>query len=385
MGRLAGIGALALLLVSVSLLALPAQDQPKRDALLPALRGTASEAAAAAVPAPTTPAGCEVVHFVLDRTLRPPSPATRGVAFSGDGVTLAALGEDRKVRLWRVATGELLKTIPLTDQPKWVYCLAYSPDGKWLAVGEGFSKGKIYTAKVVLLDAAAGKKVRTLTVHHWGVNSLAFSRDGHWLVSGNHDSKVRVLEIPTGTEVCDFDGQSKAVYSVAISSDAQTIASGSWDGTVALWDRASGKQLRQLTGNSQGIWSVAFSPDGRELASASADGSVHIWNVATGECLRTLLGNKGEAMTVAFSPDGKTLASGGTDHTVRLWDAATGRSLETMGSHSGIWQVAFSPHGHHLAAGYADGTINLWVKKEYNLQSPQRAATAKAGLNPGLW
>jgi WD40 repeat protein len=315
-------------------------------------------------PAPAMPAEGGVVHFVLDRTLRTPSPAIRGVAFSGDSSTLAALGEDGNVRLWRVATGELLKTIPLADQPKWVYCLAYSPDGKWLAIGEGFSKAKVYTGKVELLDAVAGQEVRALTVHHWGVNSLAISRDGHWLVSGNHDKKVRVLEFPAGTEAIDFEGQSKPVYSVAISPDVQTIASGSWDATVALWERATGKPLRQLTGHTQGIWSVDFSPDGQQLASASADGSVRIWKVGTGECSKTLLGHAGAVMSVAFTPDGKALASGGTDDTVRLWDVATGESLETLGAHAGVWQVAFSQDGHYLAAGYADGTVNLWKKEE---------------------
>jgi WD40 repeat protein len=315
-------------------------------------------------PAPATPPEGGIVHFVLDRTLKTPSRAIRGVAFSGDSATLAALGEDGNVRLWRVATGELLKTIPLADQPKWVYCLAYSPDGKWLAVGEGFTKAKIYTGKVELLDAIAGLEVRALTVHHWGVNGVAFSRDGHWLVSGNHDKKVRVLEFPAGTEVRDFEGQSKPVYGVAISPDAQMIASGSWDATVALWDRASGKRLRLLTGHTGGIWSVDFSPDGRHLASASADGSVRIWNVSTGESSHTLSGHAGAVMSVAFSPDGKVLASGGTDDTVRLWDAATGQSLETLGAHAGVWQVAFSSDDRYLAAGYANGTVNLWKKQD---------------------
>lgn len=319
---------------------------------------------AAAPPAPATPPGSGIVHFVLDRTLKTPSQATRGVAFSGDSGTLAALCADGNVRLWRVATGELLKTIPLADQPKWVYCLAYSPDGKWLAVCEGFSKAKIYTGKVELLDAVGGQEVRALTVHHWEVNGVAFSRDGHWLVSGNHDKKVRVLEFPAGTEVRDFEGQSKSVYGVAISPDAQTIASGSWDATVALWDRASGKQLHLLTGHTGGVWSVDFSPDGQLLASASADGSVRIWNVATGECSHTLYGHAGGVMSVAFSPDGKFLASGGTDDTVRLWDAATGQSLETLGARAGVWQVAVSPDGRYLAAAYADGAVNLWKKQE---------------------
>jgi WD40 repeat protein len=299
----------------------------------------------------------------LDRTLKVPTQPIRGLAFSGESPTLAALGEDSNVRVWRAASGDLVKTIPLADNPKSVSCLAFSPDGKWIVVGEAFTKAKVYTAKIELLDVAAGREVRALAVHHWEVESTAFSRDGQWLVSANWDKKIRVLEFPAGTSAREFESASKPL-SVAISPDARLVASGGADGSASLWERATGRETQRLSGHTGRVRSVAFSPGGQSLASASEDGSARLWNVATGQSTHTLSGHVGAVLSVAFSPDGKWLATGGADDTVRLWDPATGRSLETLGAHAGVWQVAFSPDGKYLAAGYADGSINLWKTKE---------------------
>ncbi len=313
--------------------------------------------------APVAPAAPGTAQFTLDRTLKTPSQPVRGLGFGGDTPMLAALGEDGNVRVWRADSGDLVITIPLTDNPKTVSCIAYSPDGKWLVVGEAFVKAKIFTGKLELIDAVKGQEVRALTVHHWGVESVAFSRDGQWLASANWDKKIRLLEFPAGTMAREFEGQAKPLC-VALSRGAQMIASGNADGTVVIWERATGKQLNLLTGHTGRIRGVDFSPDGQYLATASEDGSARLWDVSTGESLRTLSGHVGAVLSVAFSPEGKIFASGGADDTVRLWDAANGQSVETLGAHAGVWQVAFSANGKYLAAGYADGTINIWKRQE---------------------
>jgi WD40 repeat protein len=308
-----------------------------------------------ALPAP-------LVHFVLDRTLKTPVQPIRGLAFGGDRNTLAALGVDGYVRVWNAATGETLKTIALAGHPKSVSCIAFSPDGKWIVVGEGFTKAQLYTGKIELLDAVQGQDVRSLFTHHWEVEGLAFSGDGKWLISSNWDRKVRVFEFSTGTQVQDFESESKPLC-VAISANSKFIAAGGMDSTVTLWDRPVGKVIHNLTGHSGSIVSVAFSPDAQRLVSASADGSARIWNVLGGQSLCTLSGHVGTVMSATFSPDGQFVVTGGVDHTVRVWDAATGQNIETLGAHSSVWHVALSTDGKYLAAGYADGTINIWRRQ----------------------
>jgi WD40 repeat protein len=301
--------------------------------------------------------------FVLDRTLKTPVQPIRGLAFGGALPAMAALGGDSSVRIWNATTGDVLKTVKLASRPKSASCMAVSPDGKWLVTGESFAIAPIFTAKIELLDLASGGRIRTLATHHWEVESVAFDRDGRWLVFSSWDRKIRLLEFPSGNQAGEFESASKPLCA-AISPDAKVIASGGVGSGVTLWNRANDHAPRVLVGHTGAVLSVAFSPDSGRLASASADGSARIWDVRTGQSLVTLSGHEGAVTSVVFSPDGGEVASGGADHTLRLWDTTTGQDIETLGAHSAVWQVALSADGKYLAAGYADGAINVWKKQE---------------------
>lgn len=228
--------------------------------------------------------------------------------------------------------------------------LAFSPDGKWLALGSD-------DGTVKLLDVASGQEVRALNGHLWG---LAFSPDGKWLASGSNDYTIKVWEVASGQEVHTLEGHNDGVLGVAFSPDGKWLASGSEDDTVKLWDVTSGQVVHTLEGHYNAVKSVAFSPDGKWLASGSYDETVMLWDVATGQQVRILVGHTHTVSSVAFSPDGKWLASGSYDGTVKLWDAASGHEVRTFGDTLGFLCVAFSPDGNWLAAGSDDFTVEVW-------------------------
>ncbi len=66
--------------------------------------------------------------------------------------------------------------------------------------------------------------------------------------------------------------------SVAFSPDGHRIVSGSDDNTVRLWDAATGQPIGQpLTGHNAPVASVAFSPDGKRIVSGSDDHTLRLW------------------------------------------------------------------------------------------------------------
>ncbi|MCU0535415.1 MAG: hypothetical protein MUD14_16120 [Hydrococcus sp. Prado102] len=70
-----------------------------------------------------------------------------------------------------------------------IRAIAFSPDGKILASGT-------VNKKVQLWDVVTGNLLRTLEGHGDKVRTLAFSPDGKTLVSGSADKTIKIWRSP---------------------------------------------------------------------------------------------------------------------------------------------------------------------------------------------
>ncbi len=227
--------------------------------------------------------------------------------------------------------------------------VAYSPDGKYLAVASG---------KVIhLFDATTRVLLRRLTSHKGEVTSVTIGGYGKLLVSGSKDKTVRVWDVERGKVCHILIGHEDEVTSVTISGDGKLLASGSKDKTVCVWDVESGKKRHRLTGHEEWVWDVTLSTDGKWLASGSRDNRIQVWD--SGEHVRILTGHNYFVNSVTFSPDGKILASAGSlDETILLWDVQRGKLLRGLTEHKhGVTYVVFSPNGNQVASGSPEGDI----------------------------
>ncbi len=95
------------------------------------------------------------------------------------------------LRIWDRVTGQEVLKIPGTMSAT----LAFSPDGRLLAAGNGSAEGMIASfggGTVELWDSLTGAKVRQLPGHTSALNCLAFSPDGTRLASGSADYTVLI-------------------------------------------------------------------------------------------------------------------------------------------------------------------------------------------------
>ena len=128
------------------------------------------------------------------------SASVHNVAFGAAGKTLFSADEEGAICVWNSATGARQTTLRPTGQA--ITALACSPNGRWLAAGEGNGEGNSAGSGVIhLLDATTGKPIRTLTGHGRTVSSLVFGADNTLLISGSHDETIRFWHVESGQQI----------------------------------------------------------------------------------------------------------------------------------------------------------------------------------------
>jgi WD40 repeat protein len=233
------------------------------------------------------------------------------LAMTRDGTAVAA-GQGSEVILRAVTDGHTWASFRV-DAPL-VISLAFSPDGVVLAAG-------CDDGSVVIWETATRRARATLRGHAGIVNGLAFSRDGRSLATADCHGTLCVWEVATGQLRSSARGAS-AIQSVAFSPDGRTIATcGIY---VLLWDAAAGCTTHTVLDRVGGYYSgLDYSPDGRWLAATSPiRRTITIWDLATPGRQATVPGRVGAGFALAFAPDGRTLASGGEDGMIELWTVA---------------------------------------------------------------
>jgi len=256
------------------------------------------------------------------------------VAVSPDGSTLAdgGYGIDSSgnyfglVELWDIASGRSLGTLA-TNSNNAVYSVAFSPDGKTLAVGgQGYDITSGLNTGIIELWSVASQ---TLT------SSLSTTADNY-------------------------------VASVAFSPDGKTLADGCYSslgGLVELWNVSNGSLISSLgTAADGGVNVVAFSTDGTLVADGgediSLDGVLEVWNTSSGKLVSTPTLAQGTEVVSAlvFSSDDRTLFAG-TSYNLQAFNASAFNLLHYYSDPRGVTTVTLTPTGNLLAYGTASGAL----------------------------
>lgn len=163
-------------------------------------------------------------------------------------------------------------------------------------------------------------------IHNSGVNSVAFSPDGSYLVTGCNDGAIQQWRVSDGKKMGTTMKADGSVLVVAISSDGKWIASGGLDCKVTVWDAKTQKRAVESTQANEKQWVSALdvSPGSTRFASASSDYTASIWSLATGQRLVGPLKHNNRVECVAFSPDGDHVATAGVYDCLRIWDSRDG-------------------------------------------------------------
>jgi WD40 repeat protein len=326
------------------------------------------------------------------RSLAPaqyPSAARDGnysdAAFSPDGRTLA-LANFNYVQLCDALSGQIDRYL-YTE--KGARLLAYSPDGKYLAVNTGGVRGANLGgvrqsgthADTRLFDVATGRTVAVLPGTSDTMVAIRFSPDGKKLATLGSDNTLQQWDVPSGKLRTTSSEPGVSSSGLAFLPDG-TMATSNWDGTIRFLDADAGRQTKQWRAG-VGLACVDVSADGTLLAAGDLNGPgpslIRVWEIGTGKEKFKFPGPSGRIKAVAFTRDGQGLIATSSNNNntgeVAFWDLSSGklRAAHTT-SRPPQGSIALSRDGKRVALPLMQG-LSFW---DLEPMVPERAWTAHA-------
>jgi WD40 repeat protein/tetratricopeptide (TPR) repeat protein len=321
-------------------------------------------------------------------------------AFSPDGKVLATASQSGGfstrafVHIWDAQTGQ--RRFPPLKSPRYIQGLAFSPDGRTLAVP--------CVGLTLLVDTATGQ-VRNYLPLTSCAKEAAFSPDGKTLAVAYQQGwpgvgpGLQLWDLDTGKPLGPFRPAPEGMNQpgqVHFADGGRTLVLlwTSW-WTNAYMGKGPGGAIFQVhdgrTGEPRGeavlLGKVnqalgVCRPDGKAVATSDQGGLVQQWDTATGRRLEPALPHNDGVQALAYSPDGRWLAVACHDQSVRLWDTASGRPVGPPLVHrSPLLGLTFTPDSRVLATTTRAGFTRTWTLPEPVADDPDEVERWLQGIS----
>jgi WD40 repeat protein len=196
-------------------------------------------------------------------TLEAHAKELRSLAWSPCSHYLITIADDGLVLLWDADRREVVRTIDRGH--RWGGAVEWSADGRLVAVG---------TDKVGIWETEEWHRIAELSVPGL-VNALAFSPDGRRLAIATGDRELTIATMSGTTG--NFPGHRSSISSASWSPDGRFLATAGYDGHVLIRDDR-GELLRSLEGDGSAFWASVFSADSVHVFAVTMNGSAFMWD-----------------------------------------------------------------------------------------------------------
>jgi WD40 repeat protein len=337
------------------------------------------------------------------RTLSGHMGEVNGVAVSKDD-QIVSVSEDRTARVW--ATGKDLGRERLKlDHPAAVRAAACTPrdaDKNLCLTGAADGVARLYD-----LSAEGGNVfVRQFAGgHKSAINSVAFSPDGRWAVTGGDDRAICLWDVDGGSLLQSFPIEHKgAVTSVAFlvagPEHKLSVVSAGRDNALFVWplgdNGVPGRPIK-LDGRGGEVLRLGVSPDGTQVLFDQGK-ELRVLSSENGALVGSLSSTSGSSFSklALFSPDGKLILTSGGAGKLGLWEAPTAETrgherqqlvwTSSRDEQASVNAGAFAPDGSFAVTAMQNRNVIVWPmpsKEELSRRLTAKVFNIEPEVNAG--
>lgn len=262
--------------------------------------------------------------------------------------------------LYELPEVNIIHSLSISNYP--ITSVCFNPSGDWLAMGSS-SLGQL-----LVWEWQSEQYIMKQQGHSSEICCIAYSPDGNYIASGGHDHKVKLWKTTNGFCFVTFTEHTNRVTGVEFSKKKQFLVSSSLDGTVRAFDIKRYRNFRTFT-SPRLVQFVCVAIDNcGELIAAGGQNvfEIYLWSFKLGKLLEILSGHQGPVTSMSFSPisTSSTLVSGSWDKTIKIWDCLENHSNhDTIDMFSDVTCVAFKPNAKEIAVGTLNGNITIFDAK----------------------
>jgi WD40 repeat protein len=199
----------------------------------------------------------------------------QGLAIGPDGQVIASSGFDGELRVWNRQRKLPYKAVVEDGELNAVAISPDGPNGKLIAVAGDEGVIRFYTT-----EGEPFETIMPIKAHSEGINSLFFSRDGRYLVSGGRDRAIVVHDLTGAEDTVEIKGHDDVVSTAQFFMDGKFIVSGSEDTTVRIWRRDGTAVGVPFPEHTDWVLWLAVDDANKRVYTAGKEGTIRRWDLS---------------------------------------------------------------------------------------------------------
>ena len=274
----------------------------------------------------------------------------------------------------------------LSQNVLYVNNMAISPDGKYISFYNQEKK------EVLICDTQTRKYLHSITNHLGGVETVEFTRDSKYLITGGMEGRLYMWSVASGKKVDTLSHHSDSISAIASNDQGNWIATAGYDRIIKVFNRSFRKNSYKLISHQEPVTTVNFLSSQR-LLSTDKEGTILIWDIVKEKVMSRLPKFNAHITAVCFDQEEQFLFVAGIGGSVGLYDLQekTLLKLDFMKQLAGISQIHYCNKRDLLIFGLGNGNITIYKLKDEEMHLLERikekdfhAAYVMAEENPLL-